>query len=59
MKESVERQTLDLFLAIENKFDTVKKITTVANELTKAKEVKRAEPRLQLSDNSLEQGRHL
>ena len=40
MKESVERQTLDLFLAIENKFDTVKKIATVANELTKAKEVK-------------------
>ena len=32
MKESVERQTLDLFLAIENKFDTVKKIATVANE---------------------------
>ena len=40
MKESIERQTVDLFLAIENKFDTVKKIATVANELTKAKEVK-------------------
>ena len=33
MKESIERQTADLFLAIENKF-------TVADEITKAKEAK-------------------
>ena len=40
MKESIERQTADLFLAIENKFNTEKKIATEADEITKAKEAK-------------------
>ena len=40
MKESIERQTVDLFLAIENKVNTEKKIATVADEIKKAKEAK-------------------
>ena len=40
MKEAIERQTADLFVAIENKGIMEKKTDTVKDEITKAKEAK-------------------
>ena len=40
MKESIEKQTVDLFLAIENKVNTETRIATIAEEITKSKQEK-------------------